>query len=129
MFIGGMLGWWYLDGWKSQISRVIGVLRKINDTFSIPLLLRTFFAPFKQISADTQGGDDLASKFKAWSDRAFSRMIGAVMRFFMIIFGVIALFLGGIVSIVRLILWPVMPLMPIIGFILMFSIGVPWKII
>jgi len=58
----------------------------------------------------------------------FSRMIGAFMRFFMIIFGAITLVLILIISLIRLILWPIFPLVPVIGMALMLTVGTPWNL-
>ena len=100
----------------------------VNDWFSIPLLLRTFFAPFRQISAN-ESGDDIASRFRAWGDRAFSRVIGAFMRFFMIIFGILALVITMVISAIRLVLWPVFPVLPAVGLVIMLTVGTPWNLL
>ena len=128
MLLVGFLSWWYGAGWRGQLERIGRSLASVNDTFSVPLLLKTFFAPFRQISADATG-NDIASKFRAWGDRMFSRMIGAFVRFFMILFGLITMFFTLIISLIRLIIWPILLLLPVIGLILMISVGTPWKLI
>ncbi|MCL2173987.1 hypothetical protein FWH58_01675 [Candidatus Saccharibacteria bacterium] len=127
MLLVGFLGWWYNTGWRGQVSRIGDTMIRTNDWFSIPLLIKTFFAPFRQISAN-EIGNDISSSFRAWSDRMFSRMIGAFMRFFMIIFGAITLVLILIISLIRLILWPIFPLVPVIGMALMLTVGTPWNL-
>ncbi|MDR1969930.1 MAG: hypothetical protein LBQ11_01095 [Candidatus Nomurabacteria bacterium] len=127
MLLVGFFSWWYSAGWRGQVSRIGEAVVRTNDWFSIPLLLKTFFAPFRQISAN-EVGNDIGSNFRAWGDRMFSRCIGAFMRFFMIIFGTIALALVLVISLIRLILWPISPLLPIVGVILMLTIGTPWNL-
>jgi hypothetical protein len=128
MLLVGFLSWWYGAGWRGQISRIGGSLGRTADFFSIGLLAKTLFAPFRQISADATG-DDISSRFRAWGDRLVSRAIGGFVRFFMIIFGLIALLLVLLLSLIRLILWPILLFLPIVGLILMLSLGTPWKLI
>ena len=128
MILVGFFSWWYGAGWHAQIKRIKVSMQRTSDFFSISLLAKTLFAPYRQISADATG-NDIASKFRAWGDRLFSRIIGAVMRTFMIIFGLVTLFLMLMLSLIRLILWPAVPLLPIVGVILITSIGAPWKLV
>jgi hypothetical protein len=128
MLLVGFFQWWYGRGWRDQVLRIGDTMIRTNDTFSIPLLLKTFFAPFRQISAN-ETGDDINSRFRAWGDRMFSRVIGAFLRFFMIIFGILVLLAMMVVSAVRLILWPIFPFMPVTGLILMLTVGTPWNLL
>jgi hypothetical protein len=127
MLLVGFLGWWYSIGWREQISRIGDMLIRTNDWFSIPLLIKTFFSPFRQISAN-EIGNDIASNFRAWGDRMFSRIIGAFMRFFMIIFGSVVLGVVLIISLIRLVIWPLFPLVPVAGLVLMLEVGTPWNL-
>lgn len=122
MLLVGLLSWWYGGGWRGQVARIAGSLRRADDFFSVPLLLKTFFAPWRQISAD-ETGRDIASQFRAWGDRLVSRFIGAFLRFFMIIFGLVAMLLILLISLIRLIIWPLIPLLPIVGLVLFLVIG------
>jgi len=128
MLLVGFISWWYGAGWCGQVSRIVESLQGTNDFFSIPLLLKTFFAPFRQISAD-ETGRSLGDQLRAFGDRLFSRCIGAFMRFFMIIFGFVALILTLVISLLRLILWPVLPFLPVAGIIVMVVVGAPWKLV
>ena len=47
----------------------------------------------------------------------------------MIVFGIIALGLTLVISLMRLALWPAVPLLPLAGLMLMLSIGAPWKLV
>jgi len=126
MILVGFFTWWYGDGWRGQVSQIRGTLARFSDMFSFSLLLKTFFAPFRQTSADATG-NDIGSKFRAWGDRMLSRLIGAFMRFFMIIIGGITMLFVLIFSLFRLILWPILLLMPVIGIILAATVGTPWR--
>jgi hypothetical protein len=127
MLLVGFFQWWYGAGWRGQVLRIGETMITTNDWFSIQLLFKTFFAPFRQISAN-ESGNDINSRFRAWGDRMFSRIIGAFMRFFMIIFGVLALIVVMIISGVRLVLWPIFPLIPAVGVVLMETVGTAWNL-
>ncbi|MDR0956237.1 MAG: hypothetical protein LBM73_03885 [Candidatus Nomurabacteria bacterium] len=122
MIIADFLTWWYAAGWRGQLGRIGQSFARASDQFSIPLLLRTLFQPFRQIAAD-DGGRSLQEKFSAALNKLFSRAVGAVMRIFMMIAGVIVLILLGILSLIRLVLWPLLPLLPIVGIILTIKVG------
>ena len=47
----GVYFWWYSTGWKKLIERVRESLLNVYDYFSLGLLLKTLFAPWRQISA------------------------------------------------------------------------------
>lgn len=128
MLLVGFFGWWYRAGWRDQIRRIGGSLAGTNDFFSIGLLAKTLFAPFRQISANAHG-DDIGSRFRAWGDRTFSRLIGAFMRTFMIILGLIAMLFVLIFSLIRIVFWPIVPLLPVVGAVLMIDLGAPWKLV
>lgn len=88
-------------------------LKNSADFFSIGLLVKTLFAPFRQISAGAAMGNSLDARLRAFGDRLFSRIIGAVIRTFIIILGVLALAAQAIFGLILAIIWPVIPVMPV----------------
>lgn len=127
MFVVGILSWWYSAGWRQRFTMLKERLANTIDYFSIDLLARTLFAPFRQISAGTVNGS-LGVKLHAFLDRLISRMIGAMVRSTMIVVGIGAIFLHSVIGIISLTVWAIIPLLPLIG-ILLFSIGwVPWSL-
>ena len=109
-----MLQWWYTRGWKIFVMKLVDKLRGAADFFSISLLLRTLFAPFKQIDAGG-GGNSLGDRMRAFGDRLISRLVGAVMRIGILIFGLILLILESVIGLALIIIWPFLPLVPIAG--------------
>ncbi len=127
MVITSLLSWWYVEGWREQLTRIKWAFIRMADRFSIGLLIKTLFAPFRQISADEQArGNNLATVI---TDKLVSRLIGCFMRTIMIIVGTITLILLAIVSAIRMLMWPLLPVLPIVGVILMVAVGAPWKVI
>lgn len=127
MVIVGTLVWWYTKGFLDELSRVWQGLEKVYDYFSIDLLLKTLFSPFRQISAGRVRGP-LAVQMRAFFDRLFSRLIGAVVRVTMIIIGSVWLLVMGFVSLGRLVLWLFLPFLPVLGLALSIGGFVPWKL-
>ncbi|HTJ73439.1 MAG TPA: hypothetical protein VL481_02515 [Verrucomicrobiae bacterium] len=127
MFIVSVLGWWYGQGWNMRFVRLREKLMSTLDYFSIDLLFRTFFSPFRQISAGNVRGP-LGVQMRAFLDRLISRMIGAMIRLTMIIVGSVAIVLYLVYGSLMLIIWGVVPLMPLIGLVLFLVGWVPWSL-
>ena len=79
-------------------------------------LIRTLFKPYRQISAETASGSaSLDLKFHMFIDRLVSRLVGFTTRFILLLTGGILIILGGSLSLLALILWPLIPFAPILG--------------
>ncbi len=118
MFIVGLFTWWYGAGWKKVGQIFINKLTASEDFFSIDLLLGSLFAPFKQISASSGSGGTLQMKLQAWFDKQFSRVIGAIIRITIIITGTTWMMIQVVMDVIIMLLWPIIPLLPVIGLIL-----------
>lgn len=127
MIIVWALSWWYGAGWKARSLHVYEQLLSSYDYFSIGLLARTLFAPFRQISAGNVDGP-IGVKLRAFVDKQISRIIGSVVRVILIITGVIWLTMQALFGVIVLAGWAIMPIAPFIGFIVMLSGWVPsWR--
>lgn len=102
-------------------------LASFMDYFSIDLLLKTLFTPFRQISAEKTTGS-LNVQMHAFFDRLISRIIGMIVRLVMIIIGAAAIILYAIVGLLALILWAFVPLLPILGLVLFLVGWMPWTV-
>lgn len=127
MVIIGMLSWWYTTGWRQRVSLLREKLASTVDYFSIDLLLRTLFSPYRQISAGKVTGP-LGVQMRAFFDRLISRMIGAMIRLFMIIVGIVAIMLHVIIGTIMVACWAVVPFAPIIGVVLFMTGWIPWTL-
>ena len=128
MVIASLIRWWYSEGWAQQLTKVRWAFIRMSDRFSIGLLIRTLFAPFRQISADEDARTD-GGLANVLIDKLVSRLIGCVMRAIMIIVGTVTLILLAVASLIRLVAWPLMPIAPVVGMVVMISVGAPWKLI
>ena len=121
-----LVSWWYGSGWLDQVGLVRTRFARVTDRYSLGLLARTLFSPFKQLDAYGNGGNSLDAKLRGWLDLQISRMIGAMIRSCMLIFGLMAMLVEALIAVLRLIVWPLLPVMPVIGLILMMIGWVPW---
>lgn len=115
-----LLRWWYTEGWRQRIQRVISQFAGTIDYFSMDLLVKTLFSPFRQISAGKVEGS-LEVKLRAVADKLFSRVIGAVVRLILLVVGAVAILLQAVIGMVIIVMWGVIPLLPIVGLVLSFK--------
>ncbi len=127
MFILGILSWWYGAGWRQRVTMLREKIASTMDYFSIDLLAKTLFSPFRQISAGKVQGP-LGVQMRAFADRVISRVIGGMIRSFMIVIGIVAILLYSIVGSVFVILWAAVPLLPVVGIVLFVSGWIPWTL-
>ena len=103
MLIVGFLSWWYGEGWKGFFQEFGQSLKGLADFFSVFTLLKTLFSPYRQISAN--GG---------FVDKLISRVVGAFARLILIIVGVIVMILDLVFGTILMIIWPTMPILPVV---------------
>ena len=118
MMIVALFSWWYGAGWARAATRVGSRMQLILETFSVALLIRTLFDPFRQISAGQVRGS-FDTQLRAMGDRLFSRVFGAVVRSLFILVGLFGALFAGIIGLIEIVVWPLVPLFPVIGVVLM----------
>ena len=102
-------------------------LASIYDYFSLDLLLRTLFSPFRQISAGSVRGP-IGVQLRALVDNLISRIIGGIVRTIVIVIGSVTLLLSCTLGLLRIIAWPFIPLLPIVCIVFASQGWVPWQI-
>ena len=114
MLIIALFSWWYTAGWAQLGERALKRIASVLDFFSIGLLLKSLFAPFRQISVGSVQGP-LSVKLRAWGDKQISRAIGAMVRSGVIVFGLLATLMMCVVAIGLLLIWPLVPIMRLVA--------------
>lgn len=122
MLIASFFSWWWTGGVAQLTKRLLAKLDSTRDFFSIGLLLRTLFQPFRMIDAGKVDGP-LEVRFRAAIDQLVSRTIGGTVRTIMVMVGLIVVVIQAIASFAYLVCWILMPFLPIISLIL-FILGV-----
>lgn len=126
MFTVGLLQWWYGTGIRDQFVRATDRIAALYDYFSIDLLARSLFAPFRQISATKVSGS-IEVRLRAFIDRLVSRMVGTVMRAILIVVGIIGIIFTTILNVIWVLVWVILPIVPFVGVTLMLAGWVPWQ--
>ena len=117
MFLVDITSWWYGNGFIRRISIAKANFRKTLDFFSIQILLKTLFKPYKQISAD-ESSNSINMFFQVFFDKLISRIVGLFARTFMIVMGIIVIIFQSILSCLTIIIWLIIPILPVAGIIL-----------
>jgi hypothetical protein len=93
-------------------------MSNIADFFSVGLLARTLFQPFRQISANETGErGGVQGALVAFFDRLLSRFIGLMVRTGLIIAGILVMTTSFVMGLVLAVIWPCVPLLPVVGII------------
>jgi hypothetical protein len=100
--------WWYGRGWKQVVDSFRPRLRSVANNFSVAQLLRTLFEPWRRIIS--YPGASLEEKMHAWADNVFSRGIGFVVRFGVLVGALFAVIIVVAFTIIEIIVWPLLPL-------------------
>ncbi len=109
-----LLRWWYGRGFGWAVERIYAQLTGIGQTLAVSVLLKTWFAPWKQITT-TIGSTNFMQKIV---DSMISRLLGFFVRTFMLIFALIWAILVLALGAVWLALWVVIPLSPLVLLVL-----------
>jgi len=92
-----------LDGWKNFL--------KFNlNYFSLPLLLKTFFAPWRKYKMNYGKRFDLWLYFQAFVFNSFSRIVGAILRLFILFLGFILEIIIFFAGLIIFFFWIFLPL-------------------
>jgi len=101
--------WWYTTGWLETLQRIRGRVEAVWRMFSVPILLRTLFSPWRRIvSAPGKGMDQL---FRSIVDNTISRLVGFVVRSFVLLAAVFLTLVMAGGGFVIAVLWPALPLL------------------
>lgn len=119
MLITDFLSWWYLIGFRKFIGRLNLRLVKITDFFSLELLVKTLFTPFRLIDSYSTRGDSLDEKFRGLIDKLIACLIGGMIRSTVLIVGVFTIIATFVINLCQIVLWLVTPILPVIGAILL----------
>ncbi len=120
-----LFSWWYTTAWKGIAHSIDTRFHSALNFFSVGLLLRTLFDPYRQIAAVKGKGMNIDAQFRAWADRSFSRMVGAVLRSIFICTGLLAAFFVVLFGVLQMILWPLIPALPLIALL---GMGLGWSL-
>ena len=106
-----LLRWWYGPGWLLAFRRIGERTHNVSHAFSVPILLKTLFSPWKRIM--TTGAKGIDAKMQAVVDNLVSRMVGFVTRL-MVLTAALVMTTGTFIMSASIVLaWPFIPLLAV----------------
>ncbi len=111
------ISWQFFEVPKEILKAWKNFLKFNLNYFSVPLLLRTFFSPWRKYGVSRSRGFDLGKFFEALISNLIFRLLGALVRSFLIFIGLLVevfIFFTGIVIFIG---WLILPALLIVGFI------------
>jgi hypothetical protein len=109
MLVVAFLTWWYGPGWGDAARRLVERIHGTYQGFSVPILLRTMFAPWKRIT--TPPGSSLQQKMQALIDNLVSRAVGFTVRLMALIAAALTIVAYVVVGGLLVLIWPAIPLL------------------
>lgn len=111
------LSWQFLE-MPRNILMAWGNFLKFNlNYFSIPLLLKTFFSPWRRYKVSYGKGFDIGGYFNAFISNLIFRILGAILRSVLIIIGLLVEAFIIFVGIIVFFGWLVLPAILIVGLV------------
>lgn len=107
--------WYYTKAIIDMLGVWFNFMWFITHFFSIPLLFRTLFSPWKRMT-DTSRSRTIEDFFEAVVMNVMSRVFGAIVRFSLILLGFFALCLGVLGLCIALVCWLFSPLLILFSF-------------
>ena len=104
------LAWHYTKGVDYYIKSWISTLNGVSHYFSLSLLVKTLFSPWKRmVVTDKSPGFNFQKKFEAFTFNLISRVVGLVVRLTLIWVGAVFIFFSFLGGASGLIFWLVFP--------------------
>jgi len=92
----------------------------VEDFFSMGLLFRTFFSPWRRLSEKKKPGLDLGNIFSVMVVNSLMRVVGVLFRSIVLFFGFLSVFFSLVFIILVFIIWLLWP--AIIIFLFLYGI-------
>jgi len=89
-----------------------------TNLFSVPLLLKTLFSPWRRYKWQYPKGFDIGEFFSTLISNFFSRFLGAMMRIVLIAVGILFQIFVAIIGLIIFLGWLLIPFIVILGFLL-----------
>jgi hypothetical protein len=120
LFLPYYFRWHYSKAISNLVLSLKEIVIFIPRFFSIPILFRTLFAPWRRLGEGYTKGFDPGAFFQTFLLNLILRIVGFVMRLLTISIALILLVLGVMLSLLVLLIWILFPVY--LAFILALSI-------
>ncbi|PIY89349.1 MAG: hypothetical protein COY73_01130 [Candidatus Nealsonbacteria bacterium CG_4_10_14_0_8_um_filter_37_14] len=109
------LTWHYVDQVRGILLAWKNFLRFNLNYFSISLLLKTLFSHWRKYQWSYGRGFDIKRYAEVFFSNLISRVIGAIIRFFLILIGVVAEIIIVLAGIIVFLGWLLLPVLLLAG--------------
>lgn len=113
------LSWQFYEMPKFLFEVWVNYFNFASNLFSLTLLLKTFFSPWRKYNWGYPKGFSLVEFFNTLISNTFSRIIGALMRIVLIVAGIAFQIFVAVAGLIILVGWFLLPFF-VIFFILFF---------
>jgi hypothetical protein len=103
------IDWYFIDFPKEILKGIKNYLKFGLHYFSIPFLLKTFFYHWHKYAWQYPRAPDIAKIFEVWISNQISRLIGMILRSFLIFAGLLFEIFVLIFGFLFLFLWLFLP--------------------
>jgi hypothetical protein len=107
MFIWQLLTWWYGKGWLELVRGIRHRIKRTYLGFSVDILLRTLFAPWRRIVAAES--DNIIDQLRGLIDNLISRFVGLAVRLLALATAGIVLIGTIVIGGILILFWPITP--------------------
>lgn len=111
MLFLAFIRWWYGDGWLNTIKKSKQSMISLAQSYSISMLLRTLFSPWKQLNATPRANMSMNDRMGVVLDKLISRFVGFMVRFITLTTAGISLLFMLLARAVWIAVWPAVPLL------------------
>lgn len=120
MILTQFLRWWYGSGWMSAGKELVFLLRRTAGEFSLGILLRTLYSPWKRTINLAGPNTPINVRIQWWIGNQISRFIGLLIRLITLCLALVLMVVISALGLAGLVLWPLLP----IGWLISLIMGI-----
>ncbi len=120
------ISWYYFERTKIIIQIWKNFLKFNLAYFSTWFLLKTFFSPWRRYQWSYGRGIDIGRYFEVFFSNLISRILGSIVRFFLIIIGMVFELIIFLLGIAVILFWIFLPAILVLVFL--FSLRLIFKL-
>jgi len=116
LFSSGIV-WHYSGAYKELFILCRNFIWFLSHLFSIKDLLKTLIYPWQRLGEQYRGGFHISEWFQSFILNTLMRIVGLVVRLFVILTGLLCILLAVMLSVLLFIIWTFIPLILVFLFI------------
>lgn len=116
-FVFSYFKWHYTRGFVDLYGLIRNFMWFVYHFFSIPVLTHTLFSPWERQGERYKKGFDVEGFFETFVINIIMRIVGFLLRSFVILTGILTLVVVFLLGIVALTIWPLIPVIIVVLFL------------